>query len=85
MYLIVILIVSIIAITALYVFSIPTLQISGVTPKPKQLDKWLSGLYSQGKFQGVVLLATDGEVIFSKGYGGRYHSVEAPRKTVIFR
>jgi len=72
MYLIVILIVSLITIAALYVLSIPTLQVSGVTTKEnkiRQLDKWLSSLYSQGKFQGVVLLATDGEVIFSKGYG----------------
>lgn len=72
MYLIVILVVLLITIAALYVLSIPTLQVSGVTTKEnkiRQLDKWLSSLYSQGKFQGVVLLATDGEVIFSKGYG----------------
>ena len=72
MYLLVILIVLLITIAALYEFSIPTLQVPGVTTKEnkiRQLDKWLSSLYSQGKFQGVVLLATDGEVIFSKGYG----------------
>lgn len=72
MCLIVILVVLLITITAVYVFSIPTLQVSGVITKEnkiRQLDKWLSSLYSQGKFEGVVLLATDGEVIFSKGYG----------------
>lgn len=37
-----------------------------VTPK---LDEYMNALVSQGRFTGSVLVARDGKIIFSKGYG----------------
>lgn len=72
MYLIVILAISLALIVAVYKFSITPLRVPENTTKDikiRYLDNWLNGLYSKGKFQGVVLLASSGEVIFGKGYG----------------
>jgi CubicO group peptidase (beta-lactamase class C family) len=51
---------------------IPALHMSGETnrqSKLQQLEDWLARLHARGKFQGVVLLAKDGQMIFGKGYG----------------
>ncbi len=32
-------------------------------------DQWLQGLYEQGKFNGTVLMAQDGNPLLKKGYG----------------
>jgi len=84
MYLIVISAILLALVVAVYTFSIPSLQAPENTTKDnkiKHLDKWLNGLYSKGKFQGVVLLASGGEVIFGKGYGFSDSNKKEPLST----
>ena len=72
MYLIAMLVFTLVLIALLNMLSIPSLRVPENTTednKIKYLDRWLHGLYSNGKFQGVVLIARGGDVIFSKGYG----------------
>lgn len=35
----------------------------------QQADSYLSDLVKQGKFSGAVLVAQQGKILFSKGYG----------------
>lgn len=51
---------------------IPSLKIEAELPRNKKIEiihKWFESLYEEGKFNGVALLAKEGEVIFSTAYG----------------
>ena len=51
------------------------------TPAPEwavQVDDYLSGLVKQNRFSGAVLVARDGRVLLSKGYGFANLELEVP-------
>jgi CubicO group peptidase (beta-lactamase class C family) len=51
---------------ALFLLLAASAAAQDLTPK---FDEYLSGLVDQGRFSGSVLVARDGKVVFSKGYG----------------
>jgi len=54
-----------------------------LTPK---FDEYLSALVKQGRFTGSALVARDGKVIFSKGYGLANAELDVPNAPqTIFR
>ena len=54
------------------VIRLPYLKIDSAVPKAEkldELDKWFTNIHGRGKFNGSVLVAKRGEVVFSKSYG----------------
>jgi N-acyl-D-amino-acid deacylase len=54
---------------ALGIPALPAPEQASLQSKLEQLENWLRRLHGRGKFQGVVLLAKDGQTIFAQGYG----------------
>ena len=71
----VVLITAVIGALAIFLFCslrISHLNFSDDALRPEKLyaiDNWLDKIYKQGKFNGTILLAKKGEVLFSKAYG----------------
>ena len=58
---------------------------SGSTNFSYQAEAYLAKLTREEKFSGAVLVATNGNVIFAKGYGlaNREHNVANTTKTIF--
>jgi len=72
MYLILILFITSILIAVVVVFSIPPLVVHKDGDRNNKINKlhnWLNKLHSRGKFNGVVLLSVDGDVVLRRAYG----------------
>lgn len=69
---------------AVYYLYIPVLFVSKAqsgNDKYAAVDTWLKSLQDRGRFNGAVLLAKDGDVVFSKAYGIR--DVEGKRELSV--
>tara|TARA_R110002072_G_scaffold136124_2_gene278204 strand:- start:182729 stop:183865 length:1137 start_codon:yes stop_codon:yes gene_type:complete len=54
---------------ALGIPALPVSEQASRQSKLQQLENWLERLHARGTFQGVVLLAKNGQTVFGKGYG----------------
>ncbi|HWQ33033.1 MAG TPA: serine hydrolase [Blastocatellia bacterium] len=63
---------SLLALLLLFAFSVPAQEVSA------KFDEYLSTLTKQGRFTGSALVARDGRVIFSKGYGMASVELDVP-------
>jgi CubicO group peptidase (beta-lactamase class C family) len=55
--------------------------VSGDTFKRNKIDHFLSALYQEGQFSGAVLIANNGHLIYSKGFGFADHESKDPFTT----